>query len=380
MEYRQYKDTGIKTSLLGMGCMRLPSAGPGFGIDFEKSQEIIDYAYQHGVNYFDSAYVYNNGESEKVMGKVLSKYPRDTYMLATKLPNMRCSSRDEVLSIFNEQLERLGTDYIDFYLCHNLSKNSYAAFTEPHVVSTLLELKAEGKIRHLGFSSHADLETLEKFLGHNAWDFAQMQLNYLDWDGNQNARRQYEILTEHNVPVMVMEPVRGGRLASINEEADKMMKEYAPERSIASWAIRFAASLPNVQVVLSGMTTMDHVIDNVATMSPFVPVNEQEKKILEKAVEMLLSQVQVPCTQCRYCVDDCPAELNIPELIAIFNEYSISKHFMSLMALRELPEEKQPDKCQVCRECVNRCPQEIEIPDVLEKLAEATRPPAGGRR
>ena len=381
MEYRQYKDTDIKTSLLGMGCMRLPTTGgPGGSIDFEESKNIIEYAYENGVNYFDSAYVYSGGESERVMGKVLSKYPRDTYMMATKLPNMRCSSRQEVLDVFNEQLERLGADYIDFYLCHNLNKGSYAAFTQPHVLDTLLELKDQGKILRLGFSSHADPDMLESFLKYyDSWEFAQIQLNYLDWEGSQNAKRQYEILCEYNTPVMVMEPVRGGRLASVNPEADKLMKEFAPDRSISSWALRFAASLPNVQVVLSGMSAMEHVIDNVSTFAPFTPINDDEQKILDQAVEMLLSQVQVPCTACRYCVDDCPANLDIPELIAIHNEFSISRHFMSMMALRELPEEKRPDKCQACGECVARCPQEIEIPKILEELADAIRPRQGGR-
>ena len=372
MEYRNYKNTDVKTSLLGLGCMRLPRTGRGHEIDYEKAEEIIDYAYNNGINYYDSAYVYNGGESEKVMGKALSKYPRESYMLATKLPNIRMSSPEVIREAFAEQCERCCTDYIDFYLMHNLNEGSFETFMQPHVIETLLELKAEGKIKRLGFSSHAELETLRKFVEYGAgrFDFAQIQLNYLDWE-YQDAKGQYELLTENGIPVVVMEPVRGGRLASITPEADKMLQDFAPGKSIASWGIRYAASLPNIQVVLSGMSNMEQIIDNVETISNFQPVSEEEIRLLTTAGNMLLGLTQVPCTACRYCVDDCPSSLQIPDLLAIYNSWNLSKSFFDLMPIIEGPEEERPDQCVACRECVGHCPQNIEIPDALEALAKA---------
>ena len=374
MQYRPFKDTGIKTSLLGMGCMRLPTIGPGAGpsatdIDYEKAAEIIDYAYTHGVNYYDSAWVYNRGESEKAMGAALAKYPRDSYYIATKLPNTKCASREEILETFQESLDRMKLDYIDFYLCHNINEGSIKTFMQKHVLDTLLELKKDGKIRYLGFSAHGKPPTLDQFAKYYKWDFAQIQFNYLDYS-YQDSKGQYEVLTANNIPVIVMEPVRGGRLAAVMPETDKLMKEYAPDKSIASWAIRFAATPPNVQVVLSGMSTMEQVIDNVATLSDFKPIVPEEQAIMDKAVEKLLSVTQLPCTACNYCVNDCPANLDIPGLVHVHNRYSISKSFIEFLQMRSMPEEKLPAACQQCKICVERCPQNIDIPKVMTELTD----------
>lgn len=381
MEYRSFRDTGIKTSLLGMGNMRLPTLpGRGMsGIDYEKGQEIIDYAYSHGINYYDTAYVYHGGQSEVFLGKALSKYPRESYYIADKLPGFQLTKYEEIDKMFNEQLKRLGVDYIDFYLCHNMNDGTYDKYVGLGVFDRLCELRDEGKIRYIGFSSHADPDMLEDFASKYKWDFAQIQLNYLDWE-YQDAKRQYEILTNLGIPVMVMEPVRGGRLASLGAEADALLKSAKPEMSIASWGIRFAASLPNVQVVLSGMTELSQIVDNVATISNFEPVTDGEKKLLDHAVDTLMKGVTVPCTACRYCTDDCPAGLEIPDLLEIYNDYAIAKSPMELMGILQMPEEKRPDKCISCGSCASHCPQNIKIPDILSSLCEAVKnmpPPPG---
>lgn len=382
MEYRQYRNTDLRTSLLGMGCMRLPRIpGQGDAVDYAKSEEIIDYAYAHGVNYFDTAYVYHGGESERVIGKALSKYPRESYNLVTKLPGWLCSSKEDVLRIFHEQLDRCGVEYFDFYLCHNINEGSVASYTNDYLIPTLEQLKAEGKIRRLGFSSHSKPELLEKFASLRDWDFAQIQLNYLDWS-YQNAKRQYEILTEKGIPVMVMEPVRGGRLASLCPEADELFKEYAPDRSIASWAIRFAATRPNVQVVLSGMSTMEQVIDNVATISAFTPVSDAEQDIIDKAVDILKSKTLIPCTGCRYCCGGCPMGLDIPSLLSAYNSYQLSRNKMDLIRTEELPDEQQPKSCIGCGQCTASCPQNLDVPGYMSELADLLKdmPPAPAGR
>ena len=296
MQYRDFKQTGIKTSLLGMGNMRLPRIpGKGEAIDYEKAEEILDYAYSHGVNYFDTAYMYHGGESESVVGRILSKYPRDSYYLATKMPGFTCKDEDDVKRIFNEQLRRCGVDHFDFYLCHSVTDENIETYLAGFIIPYLEQMKAEGKIRYLGFSSHASPETLERFASVRDWDFAQIQMNYLDWT-YQDAKRQYDILTARGLPVVVMEPVRGGRLASVTPEADALMKEHAPDKSIASWAVRWVCSHENVLVMLSGMSNMEQVVDNVATVSDFKPVTAEEQEILDKAVKLLLDKSIVPCT------------------------------------------------------------------------------------
>ena len=368
MEYRQYRDTELKTSLLGLGCMRFPTKDRM--IDYEAAEKIIDYAYANGINYFDSAYNYGmDGDSERTSGKALSKYPRESYNIATKLPPTKMDSPETIREAFNEQLERWGVEYFDFYLMHNLSSGTIDTFSQPHVIATLLELKAEGKLRKIGFSSHADPETLERFLKHYKWDFAQMQFNYFDWT-YQNAKRQYELFEEYGVPIMVMEPVRGGKLSSVTPEADAMLKEYNPEASISSWALRYAAGFPNVQVVLSGMSAMEQIIDNVGTISNFKPLNDEEHELVMKAAEMLKDQALIPCTKCEYCVATCPSELNIPYLLGIFNNYKLGPSFFQLLGIKGLPEDKRPSACVACGVCTEKCPQNIEIPEVLAEFAE----------
>ncbi len=371
MIVREYKKNPLeKYALLGMGCMRLPTLEGSQEPDPVKSEEIIDYAYTHGVNYFDSAYVYMGGKSEVVMGKALSKYPRESYCVASKLPSWGLQTAADVERIFNETMERLGTGYIDFYLCHNVNEGSIDTFMNPEigVIPFLERMKAEGKIRHLGFSSHGKPETLRKFASLRDWDFAQIQMNYLDWEIG-TTKQEYEILEELGIPTVVMEPVRGGRLASLTEETDAMLKAAQPDRSIASWAFRFLMDKPNLMVILSGMSTMDQVIDNVKTFNECGPLSEEEQKTLSQAVSIFRKAVTVPCTGCRYCCDDCPSGIDIPKVLEAYNAYSLNKSPMALRGLAE-SDAPGPKDCVGCGSCANHCPQNIDIPEIMSKLSE----------
>jgi predicted aldo/keto reductase-like oxidoreductase len=359
---------------LGMGCMRLPRLDPNEEkIDRVQTQKMVDYAIAHGVNYFDTAYMYHRGESEKVIGPALSKYPRDSYHLVSKMPGWLCKTEEDVRKIFQKQLDRCGVDYFDFYLCHNLSEDfePYYYDEKLNIINVLEEFRAEGKIKYLGFSSHAGVEVLEKFAKHHPWDFAQIQLNYLDWE-YQDAKRQYEILTELGLPVVVMEPVRGGRLANLCPEANALLQEQAPDKSLASWAIRFAASHENVLTVLSGMSDMAQMQDNIATIENFQPITEEERELLFKAAGLLREKALVPCTGCRYC-NECPKELDIPALISIYNEYELGHNVFNLADVNKFEEARRPDQCIGCGQCAEHCPQKIKIPEVMEDLARIVR-------
>lgn len=375
MRYKQFHE--LELSTLGMGNMRLPTTGPerNAPIDGEKAQAIIDYVYKSGVNYFDTAYMYHGGKSEEFLGKALKKYPRDSYYLADKMPGMEIKRAEQVPAIFEEQLRRCDVDYFDFYLAHNMNESTYPTYTDPEigVVAYLQAQKQAGRIRHLGFSSHASPETLEKFLDlyPGVFEFVQIQLNYLDWT-MQNAKRQYEIIVEHGLKVWVMEPCRGGRLASLSPEADAVLKAAEPERSIASWAFRFVRSLSEVQVILSGMTTLEQARDNVENFSHLEPLNEEELATLWQALELFRSKVNVPCTKCHYC-DGCPVGLEIPDLLEVFNTAAISGGFLVDRKIRAIPEDKLPGNCVACGRCVGRCPQNIDVPAAMEKFAEMCR-------
>ena len=366
MKYRSFRDTGINISLLGLGCMRFPRLKGSELIDYEKAEAIIDHAYANGVNYFDSAYVYNNGDSERVTGKALSKYPRDSFMLATKMPGHKPKCEQDVYDIFNEQLERCGVDYFDFYLCHNLNDSTYDVFTNDYLIKALESIKAQGKIRYLGFSSHAKPDMLEKFASLRDWDFAQIQFNYLDWT-YQDAKRQYEILNSRGIPIVVMEPVRGGRLASLSPEIDTKLKAYSPDKSIASWALRWAASHSGVLTVLSGMNAIEQVVDNIETMSNHEPLNADEQTIIDAAVSELLAKTLAPCTGCRYCIE-CPVGIDIPAMIEVYNDFTLSSNPFALMPISRQPAGKTPADCVDCGTCESLCPQSIMISDIMESL------------
>jgi len=386
MIYKQFKDMNL--SWLGMGNMRLPTQGQRGPIDEEKARKIIEYAYENGVNYFDTAYRYHDGESESFVGKVLSQYPRESWYLATKMPGHMMNYENgklgfqgylqghtvtSIAQIFEEQLEKCGVDYFDFYLLHNLCETSYDFYTDEDlaVVEYLLEQKKAGHIRHLGFSAHGRAETIDNFLNwKDCFEFVQIQLNYMDWT-LQEAGKKYEVITKHGIPVVVMEPCRGGRLASLNEKADAMLKEVRPEDSIASWAFRYLQSLPNVSVVLSGMTTMEQLQENIQIFSIDDPVTENEKKVLDKAMETMVDMV--PCTACRYCCEGCPQGLDIPKLISMYNETRFEFPFTLSFTLGAMKEEELPGACLACGACNQLCPQGIDIPNAMKNFADALK-------
>ena len=370
MEMRQYRDTGVEVSLLGMGCMRLPKLDPEKpDIDYVKAQEIIDYAYSHGVNYYDTAYVYHGGQSESFIGQALKKYPRESYFLATKMPIWCVKKQEDVERIFNEQLQKCQVDYFDFYLFHAQDAGNFKKCQEFGVYEFLSKMKAEGKIRRLGFSFHDTPEVLRHICDTYDWDFAQIQLNYLDWE-MQDARTQYQILADRGIPVVVMEPVRGGALASPCDAANILFREERPDKSVASWAIRFVASLPGVLTVLSGMSDMEQVRDNVDTMTNFEPLTERDREIIDAALEAYRKKDTVPCTGCRYCMD-CPFGVDIPKMFALYNHFVLDKDEEDyLEAYRAQPEETLADKCRACGACLSKCPQHIKIPEKMAAIRE----------
>ncbi|MFR8002684.1 MAG: aldo/keto reductase [Hydrogeniiclostridium sp.] len=369
---KQYKFTDTCPSVLGLGMMRLPKAREGSeDIDRAKAQEIVDYAYSHGINYFDTAYRYHAGDSELFVGEALKKYPRESFYLASKMPIWEANTPADVEKIFNDQLKRCQVEYFDFYLCHSQNKENFKKIREFGAYEFLSKMKEEGKIRHLGFSFHDTPDVLKEIVETYSWNFAQIQLNYLDWE-MQDAKAQYEILTEHGIPVMVMEPVRGGALASLCEESDRMLKEARPEKSVASWAIRYAASLPNVQVVLSGMSNMEQLQDNISTMTDFEPLSEREREVLEQALDVYRRNHLIPCTGCRYCMD-CPFGVDIPGVFKLYNQYKISKYKEGfLRGYRELGK-SGPESCRACGACMRHCPQKIQIPERMKEIAAVAR-------
>ena len=364
MNYKPFKN--ISLSCLGMGNMRLPTRPdlPGNPIDREKSFEIIDYAMKNGVNYYDTAYVYNNGDSEKFLGEAMSKYPRESYYFATKF---NIGANPDYKAVFEEQLKRMNTDYFDFYLIHAVMDHNYQSYINSGCIEYFKELKKQGKIRYLGFSNHSSPDTLRKFIKLYDWDFIQIQLNYYDWKYG-SAKEEYETIAENNIPVIVMEPVRGGRLATLTEESCQLLKKEHSDWSIASWAFRWLQTLPQVQVVLSGMSDMEQIKDNISTFSADNALSDKDTETLFNAREMFKNQMQVPCTACRYCCDECPAGIDIPKILTTYNNYKLNGDW-ALGNLRSSTE-SGPKDCIGCKKCTGHCPQSIKVPDIMKELAE----------
>ncbi len=373
MVYKNFQD--LKLSALGMGAMRLPVIdGDDARIDESAAQKMVDYAMEHGVNYYDTAWGYHNGNSELVMGKALSKYPRDSYYLATKFPGYDLSNMDKVEEIFEKQLEKCGVEYFDFYLFHNVCEMNIDAYLnrEYGIYEYLLKQKKEGRIRHLGFSAHGSVEVMKRFLEAYGKDmeFCQIQLNYLDWSF-QDAKGKVELLNQHNIPVWVMEPLRGGKLASLTEEETAKLKELRPEETVPAWAFRFLQSLPSVTVVLSGMSDMTQMQENIRTFEEDKPLNDGEMKALLQMADEMVSKIALPCTACHYCVSHCPQELDIPGLLALYNEHCFTGGgFIAPMAMSAIPEDKRPNSCIGCRSCEAVCPQQIKISEAMADFAQ----------
>ena len=366
MIYKPFQD--ISLSRLGMGNMRLPALRPGdpkSPIDWPAAHEILKLAMESGINYYDTAYVYQGGESERCLGEGMKQFPRDSFYLATKY---NVAANPDYREVFATQLERLQTDHIDFYLLHCLMDSRIDDYLNNGCIDYFLDLKAQGKIRYLGFSSHASPATLRRFADHHQWDFAQLQINYFDWNYS-TTKEEYDILDERNIPIMVMEPVRGGRLAQLTPDAEKLLKDAHPDWSIASWAMRFVRTLPRVQVILSGMSTLDQVRDNAATFSDPGTLSQEDMAILMKACDLFHTQLQVPCTGCRYCCDDCPMQINIPEYLKVYNAWKIGEGGIR-QDLDEVESQGKFESCIGCGSCTGHCPQNIAIPEIMAQLKE----------
>ena len=367
MEKRCFEKLGIDVSLLGFGCMRFPVGEDG-KIERVQAEKMLDTAIASGVNYIDTAYPYHDGESELFVGEALKKYPRDSFYLATKLPMWHINAIEDVDKYFNEQLEKLRTDHFDFYLMHALNRDSWEKGRDMGVVERLEELKAEGKIRFLGFSFHDDYEVFEDILAYKDWDFCQIQLNYMDVD-EQAGMKGYKLAEEKGVPLTIMEPIKGGSLANVSPDIAEVFESVRPGKSAASFALRFVASLPNILTVLSGMSSMEQVEDNLATFNDFVPLEEKEYKAIDKIREIMNSRVKNGCTGCRYCMP-CPFGVDIPGNFSAWNRYHMYQYYDVVKWQWEGMgrEGKQAVNCRECGKCEKACPQHLSIREDLKKV------------
>ena len=373
MVYREFQ--GMRLSALGFGAMRLPVIdGNDSRVDEPAVMRMVETAMRSGVNYYDTAWGYHGENSETVMGKALSAYPRESYYVATKFPGYDPGNWGKVKEIFEQQLKKLKVDYFDFYLFHNVCEMNIDAYLNDEkygIYSYLMEQKRNGRIRHLGFSCHGSMEVLTRFLDAYGKDmeFCQLQLNYLDWSF-QKGKEKVALLEEKQIPVWVMEPLRGGSLARLAPEHEATLRALRPEESIPAWAFRFLQSIPSVKVVLSGMSDETQLEQNLATFAEDKPLNEAECAALLGIAEKMSARGTVPCTACHYCVSHCPQGLDIPSLLALYNEHSFTGGgFIAPMALSALPEDKKPQACLQCRSCEQVCPQQIKISEVLEDFS-----------
>lgn len=397
MQMRTSPKNGEKVSLLGYGCMRWPMKKGADGkdhIDQEAVNEMVDYAYRNGVNYYDTSPAYLQGQSEEAAGIALSRYPRESYYIATKLSNFNNFSREAGLKMYRDSQEALRTDYFDYYLLHAIGTSGFEGFEERYInnglLDFLLEEREAGHIRNLGFSFHGRKEVFDQFMALHEkyhWDFVQIEMNYVDWKHakvpeNVNADYLYEELAKRNIPATIMEPLLGGRLAKLPDAIAEKMKEREPQMSIASWAFRFCGSYPNILTVLSGMSSMDPLIENVETFSHFKPLNDEEKAFLMEMANLMEDYPTVPCNACSYCMP-CPYGIDIPTIFKHYNDHVNSgeiaqsceqDHFQRLKRRylvsydRAVETVRQADHCIGCGQCRPKCPQSIDIPRALRHI------------
>ena len=371
MQYSDFNSIEKKISKLGFGLMRLPKISEDSDIiDRKEAFKLVDLAFESGVNYFDTAYPYHGGDSERFAKEALSRYPRESYCLATKLPGWVIKEKGKhTQELFNEQLEKCGVDYFDFYLLHAVNRDIMAVFEKDNSYEYLAKKKEEGKIRHLGFSYHGDLEFFLELIDKYEWDFVQLQINYYDWEAT-DAKSYYKALEERNIPCIIMEPVRGGSLHTLNDEARKVFEELG-DASAASYALRYDLELPDVLTILSGMSTYEQVADNIKTFAEAKPLTDVEKEAIEKANVLFRNNFAIPCTDCKYCVETCPAGIDIPTCFKAYNEYNKTRDLADFKKIyAEIPEDKRAHNCIECGVCMEHCPQQIKIPDRLKKVAE----------
>lgn len=380
-----YKN-GDKISVLGFGCMRFPTTGAGRNapVDVAATQKLVDYAYEHGINYYDTAYVYHGGKSEGIIGEALKKYPRGSYFLADKMPGYLVKQKSDIASFFEVQLKRCNVDYFDYYLLHSITQKAEydKVYEEFGGYEYCAEQKRKGRIKNLGFSFHGDRALWDYIIDKHPWDFVQIQLNYIDW--RADGEYLYKSLEERKIPCIVMEPLLGGRLASLSAGANQILKEKNPEASIASWAFRWVGSLPNVLAVLSGMTYMSHLEDNVRTYTDFKKLSAAENAVLGRAVSEYQKFSRIGCTACRYCMP-CPFEVEIPSVFDTYNklvmegnipdkasqsaeEYASKKNIFTDAFRKAFAEGGSADACVACGECIQKCPQHLQIPDLMAMI------------
>lgn len=373
MIYRDFK--GEKLSLFAMGTMRLPVIdGDDARIDEDAARAMFDYALEHGVNYFDTAWGYHGGTSELVTGRALARHPRESFNIASKFPGYDLNNMGKVEEIFAKQLEKCQVEYFDFYLVHNVCESNIDAYLDDErygTVSYLKKMRDEGRIRHLGFSCHGQMDVLERFLEAYGADmeFCQLQLNYLDWTF-QDAKEKMELAGRYDLPIWVMEPLRGGQLARLTDEQFAPLKAMRPDETQVGWALRFLQSLPEVTTVLSGSSSLEQIAENIALFEEERPLSAEETEALLGVADDMVRSNVLPCTACRYCTSHCPVGLDIPMLLALYNEHKFTNGgFIAPMMLGTLPEDERPAACIGCGTCSSVCPQQIDIPAALADFA-----------
>ncbi len=370
MIYKEFK--GKKLSSLGLGCMRLPTIGEDKCIDEKATAEMVEYAMKNGINYYDTAWGYHGGESELTMGRVLKKYPRESFYLASKFPGFSLENVQNVKGIFEKQLEKCQVEYFDFYLFHCVCDNNLEWYLDPKfgIMDYLLEQKKNGRIKHLGFSAHIDMPGFKRFV--DAYcehiEFVQLQINWLDWT-YQNAKEKVEYLAERNIPVWVMEPVRGGRLAKLNPAYESELKQLMPDYSVCEWAFRFLQGIPEIVVTLSGMSNFEQLKENVQIYQTEQKLSKNNLEVLARIANEMTNNKTLMCTACRYCVEKCPQQLDIPQIIKLFNEHTFTGgRFNATVAVSALSENKRPADCIECRSCEAVCPQGIKISEAMKEF------------
>lgn len=356
---------------LGFGCMRLPVLGSdNSNIDVERFKEMVDLFQSRGFTYYDTAYNYHGGKSECALREALvERYPRNAFTITTKMPMFRVEKAEDFKRIFFEQLQRLGVEYVDYYWLHAINKKEYEKAQQLNAFGFISQMKAEGKIKHIGFSFHDSPELLDRILTeHPETEFVQLQINYIDWDSPAICGRQcYETAVKHGKPIIIMEPVKGGALANVPKPVEELFKKADPDASVASWAVRYAASLPNVLTVLSGMSNIEQVDDNTSYMRDFKPLGKDGFALVETAAETIKNYTAIPCTACRYCVDGCPQKISIPDYFGLYNEYMRMKRHLD--GDYKNVQGGKPGQCVLCGRCENVCPQHLKIRSYLKDVA-----------